>query len=80
MAEKPPYMGRVALYGLTPDGIPAAIYLAQGRSEDSRKRRLELYPAERRIHMNVNSQTSLSALRARAKENPAANPDLLLGD
>jgi hypothetical protein len=69
------YIGRGILTGLTTNGDPAEIYFAEGRSPPSRRRKLFPYGKEGRIHMDINSETSLKEM----VEN-GGNPDLLLYD
>jgi len=69
----PSYMGRGIIVGQTTQGDAAAVYFVEGRSPPSRKRRLDIYDDERRVHVNVNSETSVEKMIEEG-----GNPDLLL--
>ncbi len=71
----PSYIGRGILSGLTTNGVPADIYFAEGRSPPSRMRKLFPYEKEGRVHMDLNSETSLKEMIEKG-----GNPDLLLYD
>jgi IMP cyclohydrolase len=55
-------MGRGLLLGMTTQGVPAAVYFAEGRSPPSRQRKLMRYPDGQGIHVDVNSETSVEEL------------------
>ena len=71
----PSYMGRGILTGLTSEGYPADIYFIEGRSPPSRRRRLVAYPHEGRVHVDINSETTLEEMIG-----SGGNPKLLLYD
>jgi IMP cyclohydrolase len=71
----PSYMGRGIISGLTVDGEPVDIYFVEGRSPPSRRRKLSPYAAEGRVHVDINSETTMEQMLA-----SGGIPDLLLYD
>lgn len=69
----PSYMGRIIIFGYNMRGDPAIIYIVEGRSPPSRRRRLEIYPKDGIVRVNVNSETGIEEMRMEG-----GNPDLLL--